>query len=100
MNNKEFVQLTADGNYIPVKYAVIEATIGNSLAASYVWLKCIAYGIDTKQHFIDFKNNAEYNNIDPSNLLGTLETYLIKPLTDVKTYVSPDSYNVGFYQIG
>ena len=54
MIEKEYVSLKSDTNFIPVKYAVMDVTVGADIASSYAWIKVVGYGIDTQQHFDDY----------------------------------------------
>lgn len=103
MNQIEHVKLKSDTNYIHVKYAIMEVTVGASLAASQAWVKCISYGYDTEVNLTAFKltsggykpvlNDAghpekqdEYSPVDTSGLVGTLGEYQVVTLADVEQY--------------
>ena len=101
MNIVEYVKLSSDTNYIPVKYAVMSASVGSSLGASNAWLKCVGYGIDTKEHFDEFKDKAENESkVVTTNLLGTPGTYSVQALDDVVPYSTPATFQVGAYNLG
>lgn len=51
MNTKLTVKKTADTNYIPVKYGVIEIEVNSTAATTYCVLQCIRIGWDTQAHY-------------------------------------------------
>lgn len=90
MNTKEVVKLAADNNYVPVKYFVMEQTVGNAVATTYLWLKVISYGIDTKENYDAYIISLD-TRVDKSNFQGTLNEYSVVALTAVASYTSPKS---------
>jgi len=101
MNTRETVMLSADANYIPVKYAVIEVTIGSTLANSYAWLKCISNGIASVEDFNTVteavRNSKDY---DPSLLKGTVGAYSVSALSAIKEYSTPKNFSGGSLLLG
>ena len=81
MNTFEVVMLKTDTNVVPVKYAVVECTIGSTLAASYVWLKCISYGMSTKEDIVSYGQEP-----DSSLLKGIPGEYVVTSLDKVSPY--------------
>lgn len=94
MNTIEFVKLTSDSNYIPVKYAVMEATIGSSTGNSYVWLKCVGQGVATLADFNAVKT-AINNYIAPDNskIIGTLGGYSVVAISAITPYSTPARFS-------
>lgn len=102
MRSVEHVKLTTDNNYIHVKWAVMEATIGNGLSSSYIWIKCVSYGFDSKENLLGFKLTGEgykrelvdggpvkqdpYTGVDKTGMVGTLGEYRVVNLTEVEPY--------------
>lgn len=101
MNTREIVMLSNDSNYIPVKYAVMEVTVGNTLAASYAWLKCISSGIATEADLATLKTSVESGDgAYPSLLVGTLGAYSVAALSTIKEYSAPTKYEGGRVLLG
>lgn len=87
------VKLIADTGYIPVMYAVVGATIGSTLAASYAWLEAIGYGIDLEAELDVLKVNKEEGTVaDFSVLNGTKGSYSVAALSTISEYTAPDSF--------
>ena len=90
MNIIEYVKLTSDANYIPVKYAVMEATVGSSISNSYVWLKCVGQGITTLTDFNGIKAAInEFKSPDKSKFVGTLGGYSVAAINVIVPYSTP-----------
>ena len=92
MNTKEYVRLSSDTNYIPIKYSVIEATIG--AGDGNLWLKCIAHGWDTKEHYEAYLDSVKFDGssglqIDTTGIQGTLGSYTISAISSVQEYRTP-----------
>ena len=89
MNTKQFVKLTSDTNYIPIKYSIIEITVGNSLASTYALIQQVSYGVATEDDLNDIITN--YNNEEDysSYLVGTLYDYQIVTFDQIKSYNKP-----------
>lgn len=60
MNIGLTVKLVADGNYIPVKYGVVEMTPAATAGATYCVLQVIRVGWDTENHYNDWKATSGY----------------------------------------
>lgn len=102
MRNVEHVKLTADSNYIHVKWAVIEATVGSSLANSYAWIVCVSYGFDSKENLLGFKLTSDgyekelvdgrpvkqdpYTGVDKTGMVGNIGEYRVVSLVDIEPY--------------
>lgn len=104
MRSSEVVKLNSDTNYIPSRWEVVEATIGSSLGASYVWLKRISYAVDTEAHLKEIMNEYYYNPPEfaeafpdlqrsqvqrdglKNGLVGPLNEYQVAALSDVSMY--------------
>ena len=91
MNTKEVVKLTASTDYVPVKYFVMESIVGPAAASTYLWLKVISYGIDTKEHYDNYITSLNADAPDKSNFQGTLNEYSVVALSEVSSYTSPKS---------
>lgn len=94
MNTKEYVKLSSDTNYIPIKYSVVEASIGTSDATSGVWLKCVAHGWDTESNYKTYLDSALYDGssglqIDTTGVQGTLGSYVVTTISDIQEYRTP-----------
>ncbi len=90
MNTIEYVKLTADTNFIPVKYAVMEATVGSSLGNSYIWLKCIGQGVASQADLTALKTAiGKYEAYDKTKVIGTLGSYLVTSIDKITPYASP-----------
>ena len=103
MNIIEYVKLTGDTNYVPVKYAVMEVTVGVAAASTYVWLKLVSYGVDTEGNYntyVDSIKDATFSGMVPAGLVGVLRTYSVVALSTVESYTSKYSNHEGPYNIG
>ncbi len=93
--------LSSDTNYIPVKYAVVEVTVGAALATSYAWLKCISGGVATESDFNALKESLDASTApDYTKVLGTIGAYSIAALSTIKEYKSPKSFDAGNILLG
>lgn len=100
---KEFVKLSGDANYVPVKYAVMEVTVGGTAIATFLWLKVAGYGMDTEPHYSDYIHSiidASFTGVAPVGLVGTMSAYSVVALSAVEAYKSQYSNHEGPYQIG
>ena len=94
MIEKEYVSLKSDTNFIPVKYAVMDVTVGADIASSYAWIKVVGYGIDTQQHFDDYVTAANEGNVtavsivDEYGIVGVLNEYVVVSLSNIQHYSS------------
>jgi hypothetical protein len=103
MKTVEHVKLKSDSNYVHVKWAVMEVSVGGTLGASNAWIKCISYGCDTKENLLAFKLTSDgykpvldsnghpqkqdvYTSVDKSGLVGTLGEYQVVSLSDIEPY--------------
>jgi hypothetical protein len=101
MNTREVVMLNSDTNYIPVKYAVMEVSVGSTLAASYVWLKCISGGVALEADFDALKASLNAGSTpDYTKMLGTIGAYSVAALSTIKEYKSPASFSGGNLLLG
>lgn len=101
MNTREIVMLSNDTNYIPVKYAVMETTVGSTLAASYAWLKCISNGVATEADLVTIKESVDSGEgVDNALLKGTLGAYSVAALSAIKEYSTPRKYEGGRVLLG
>jgi hypothetical protein len=62
MNTKLTVRKTGDANYIPVKYGVVEITVGANAAATYLLLETIGVGWDTESNYLAWKSTKSYDS--------------------------------------
>lgn len=90
MNIVEHVMLSSEADYyVPPRYIVMEASVGGTLGASTVWLKCISYGIQTEADFDDYAQSLLVSGsqiADKSKLVGTLNAYSITTLDSILAY--------------
>jgi len=98
----EFVMLTADTNYVPVKYMVMNSTVGSTTGATYLWLKQVSYGMDTQTHYETYISAIRDGSLTGGvlGLVGTLTTYSVVALSSVEAYKSKYSNHDGPYDIG
>lgn len=106
MRSSELVKLNDDGNYIPAKWQVVEATIGSGSAN--LWLKRVSYGVDTEEHLKEILNEYYYNPPEfkeafpdqqrsevqrdalRAGLVGPLNEYRVESLDNVSAYSRPN----------
>ena len=104
MNIIEYVKLASDTNYVPVKYVVMDSLVGSAVGSSYLWLKCISYGMDTKvnfdQYVSDIDTGAISSSIMPTGIQGTLHSYQIVTLANIESYFSKQNNHAGPFNIG
>jgi hypothetical protein len=55
MNNRLIVRKANDTNYIPIKYNIIEITMGNDVTTTYVVMQTIDVGWDTENNWNNWK---------------------------------------------
>lgn len=91
MNTKEVIKLSADTSYVPIKYFVMECNVGSAADSTYLWLKVIAYGIDTIENYDAYITSLDTSVIDMTGFQGTLGVYTVVALTAVEQYTSPKS---------
>lgn len=86
MNTKLAVKLSTDTNYIPVKYQVIEMSIGTAADGSdtYCALMVSRIGWDTEAHYKEWMKNR-----DVTGKQGTSGAFSVAPLSDLEVYDSP-----------
>lgn len=84
MNTFEVVMLSSDTNIVPVKYGVMECTVGSTIAATNLWLKCISYGVASQENLDSIAN--QMNFYDKTLLVGTPGSYVVTTLNNVKPY--------------
>lgn len=101
MNTREIVMLVADTNYVPVKYAVMEVTVGSSMANSYVWLKCISNGIAIEDDLSTLKEAVNSAKAPDLTLLkGVIGEYSTTTLDKIVEYPNSNSLRIGQLLIG
>jgi hypothetical protein len=61
MNTSLTVKKSTDSNFIPVKYRIIEVTVGANAAGTYCLLETVAVGWDTEAHFNNWKGVKTYD---------------------------------------
>jgi hypothetical protein len=95
MNTKLTVKKVADSGYIPVKYGVVEITVGANAAATYLLLETIGVGWDTEIHYLAWKSTKTYDSGSGTTTLvgrnvtgiqGTLGALEIVALSAVISY--------------
>jgi hypothetical protein len=97
------VMLNSDSsNYIKPRYTIVETTVGNSLASSFVWLQCVSQGFDTQENYEKFARTfqgynanltdgkpikqTEYTFIHKTGLVGTIGEWKVENLNNIKPY--------------
>lgn len=93
--------LKSDSNFVPVKYVVMEATVG--AGSANLWLKVASYGMDTETNYDAYVNSikdASWDGRPPAGLQGTLGEYSVAALADVEQYSSKKSFHDGRFEIG
>lgn len=102
MNTIEYVKLTADASdYVAPKYAIIEATIGSTTAASFVWLKCVSYGFVNEADYTTYIATIDNAGPNKSLLKGTLGTYTVVAVSVIAPHSRPRNIrDIGFYPYG
>ena len=97
MNTRLTVKKTADGNYIPVKYGVVEITVGAAAATTYLLLETIGVGWDTEGHYNAWKGVKTYDSASGTTTLagrvvtgmqGTLGALEVVALSAVVAYTA------------
>ena len=93
MNTKLTVKLDADTNDIPVKYGVVEITVGSTAAATYCVLQTIRVGWDTFANYDNWKAHknivGDYANLsgrDVTGIQGTLGELTVAALDAISVY--------------
>lgn len=81
MNTNLTVKLSSDTNSIPVKYRVVEISVGTSLADTYCVLTVEKVGWDTGEHYEAWTDRRE-----TTGMVGTLGDFSVAALSDLKTY--------------
>ena len=103
MNSIEYVKLIANaGDYVAPKYAIIESTIGGTLATSYVWLKSISYGFTDEADYLQYITDLDKTG--PNKTLfsnASIGVYTVVALTAIVSYSRPNKVReLGFYPYG
>jgi hypothetical protein len=78
MNAQVIVKKSADANYIPIKYAIIQMTVGANTGATNVAIQVIRNGWDTKGHYDDWVSKKTTLGIQGD--LGTFEVVTLSTL--------------------
>jgi len=81
MNTNLTVKLSSDTNYIPVRYRVVEVTVGSSAAATYCVLVTEKVGWDTEVHY-----EAWTKSRNTEGMIGTLGAFSVEALSDLIVY--------------
>jgi hypothetical protein len=86
MNTRLTVKLSSDTNFIPVKYTVVEMSVGTAGDGSdtYCVLIVSRVGWDTKAHYDEWKKNR-----DATGMQGTAGAFSVAPLSDLEVYDYP-----------
>lgn len=98
----EIVKLNNDTNYIHIKWVVVHAQIGSSLANSHAWIRCIAHGCDTETNLTAFKLTSDgykpaledgrmvkqdsYTGVNKTGIVGTINEYRVVTLDQISAY--------------
>lgn len=81
MNTKLTVKLTADTNYVPIRYSVVEIGVGTSSADTYCVLIVDRVGWDTKENYESWTDRR-----DTVGRQGNLGDLSVHPLSDIVVY--------------
>lgn len=117
MRTVEHVKLKSDSNYIPVRYVVMEVTVGSSLATSQAWIKCVSKGCDTEENLVAHKltkdgyqpvpdekghpvKQTEYAPVSMAGFTDTIGEYQVISLGDVEPYNRPTIDFTTNFEIG
>jgi hypothetical protein len=83
----EYVSLNTETSYINSRWVVVFATLGSSMSNSYVWLKRVTFGWDTKDNLQIYADGL--NGKIPVNYtgkVGTIGEYTVAKLADVTAF--------------
>lgn len=118
MRSAELVKLNSDTDYIPSKWEVVEVTVGGTAATTNLWLKRVAYGVDTIENlkkilneyyyklsdfYAEFGDTANRSTIQQQalrNLSGPINEYIVATLDSVSMYSRPNFEGVPPLNIG
>lgn len=115
MISAEFVKLNSDNNYIPIKYQVVEVSVGADKATTNLWLKQVAYGVDTEENLKKILNEYYYSTKEVEdlnqprsgiqregldNLQGKMNEYSVVSLDSVANYSRPNYKGLPNVNIG
>ena len=102
MNSIEYVKLASDsGAFVAPKYAIIEATVGSTTSASFVWLKSVSYGFAVEDDYDTYLETIDNAGPDKSKLTGALGVYSVASLDAVVPYSRPRKIrDIGYYPYG
>lgn len=118
MRSSELVKLSSDTDFIPSKWQVVEATIGADAASTKLWLKRVAYGVDTldnlkkilneyyyklSEFHLEFGDEATRSGIQQEGLramTGPIFEYRVESLSNVVVYSRPNFNGVPPVDIG
>ena len=102
---KEFVEITAETNEVPIKYSVMEVTVGAAAGTTYLWLKVAGYGMNTVVNYDAYVESVQLATFSgsgqpPTGIAGTMNAYSVVALTAVEAYDSKYGNHEGPYNIG
>lgn len=115
MISAEFVRLKNDTNYIPIKYQVVEVSVGSDATTTNLWLKQVSYGVDTEENLKKILNEYYYStqevrDLDQprseiqreglNNLQGKINQYTVASLDSVSSYSRPNFEGLAQVSIG
>ena len=95
MNSALIVKLNADSNYVPVKYRIVEMTVGSTAGATYCVLEVVGVGFDTEGNYDLWKSGRYYDTAsgvthatgrDPVGIQGTLGALSVATLDALSIY--------------
>lgn len=118
MRSAELVKLNSDTDYIPSKWEVVEVSVGGTAATTNLWLKRVAYGVNTEENLKKILNEYYYKLSDfyatfgdtaarsgiqregLDNLSGPINAYMVTTLDNVSAYSRPSFDGVPQINIG
>ena len=93
MNTKLIVRKSADGNYKPIKYAVVEMTPAATAAATYCLIQIIDVGWDLEANWNNWKADKSPNGIysnpigrNPTGMQGMIGDLEVVALSTLEIY--------------
>jgi len=95
MNTSLTVRLKSDTNYIPVKYRVVEMTVGSSDTTTFCALSVVRVGWDTSDNYDKWVSTRSYDTNagtttlvgrDPEGMQGTLGNLSVATLDTITEY--------------
>jgi hypothetical protein len=81
MNTKLSVKLKSDTNFVPIKYDVVEMSVGTATSDTYCVLIVNSVGWDTEENYELWTDRR-----DATGMVGKLGDLSIESLSDIEVY--------------